>query len=127
MPSHYESTFIVSDLDRSVEFYEDVLDLSVAERHGSRVVFDTDDSSLVLEGAFDEQTLDAYGLDAPSAESGRGVLVSLMYDDIDPIYDRAVAHSGADVLIEPREAHWDERLFLLSDPDGYVLDVAEPL
>lgn len=127
MPTQYETTLLVADLDRSVAFYEDVLDLSVAERRGSRVAFDTGDCALVLEGELDDETLAAYGLDPPGADPGRGVLVSLLYDDVDAVHDRAAASDLAEVLTEPREAPWGERLFLVADPDGYVLDVAEEL
>lgn len=127
MPRQYETTFIVTNLDRSIKFYKEVLGLTLVERNGTRATFETGECELVLEGEFDDQTLEAYGLKPPGDTPGRGVLVSLMYDDIDRVYERAAANADAEILTEPRDARWGERLFLVSDPDGYVLDIAEPL
>lgn len=126
MPRAHETTLVVSDLDRSVPFYRDVLDMTVAERRGSRVAFETGECTLVLEEEFDEETFEAYGLSPPGDDPGRGVVVGFRYDDVEAVYDRAV-DAGAEILTEPREADWGERLFLVEDPDGYVVDVVEVL
>lgn len=124
MPTTHETTLIVTDLDRSVSFYREVLDLSVAERRGSRVAFETGQCTLVLEEEFDRETFETYGLYPPGDTPGRGVIVGLRYDDVDEVYERAVA-ADVEILTEPREADWGETLFLLRDPDGYAIDVVE--
>lgn len=127
MAQNYETTLLVPDLDRSVTFYEEVMNLSLTDRRGSRAEFDTGECALVLEGGLSEQTLAAYGLEKVYDGPCHGVLISLEYDTIDPVYERVKDHDNAEILIEPRTSPWDERLFLMTDPDGYVLDVAEPI
>ncbi|WP_254533243.1 VOC family protein [Natrinema gelatinilyticum] len=126
MPSLHETTLIVTDLDRSVPFYRDVIGLEVAERRGSRVAFETGECTFVLEEEFDEKTFEAYNLPKPTGHRAEGVVTAFHVVDLDAIYERANEHDMT-ILTEPREAHWGERLFLVEDPDGYVIDVVTPL
>jgi len=52
--------------------------------------------------------------------------VILWVDDVDAIYDRAVA-AGFSPLMAPSDAPWGERYFHLRDPSGHELSFARPL
>lgn len=47
-------------------------------------------------------------------------------DDVDALYERALAQ-GFRPEAPPQDAHWGERYFHLTDPDGHELSFARPL
>ena len=120
-----ETFLMVSDIEESVAFYTDVVGLDITKQDGE-VRFDTGAATLVLEEDFDEDVLAGFGLEPPGEHRGDGVIVVIEVDDPDEIAERAHEH-GAEVLSEPRDVDWGRRMCLISDPDGYVLEVSKPL
>lgn len=120
-----ETFLMVSDIDESVAFYTDVIGLDIAKRDGE-ARFDTGGATLVLEEDFEEDVLAGFGLEPPGENRGDGVIVVIEVEDPDEIAARAEDH-GYEVLSEPRDVDWGRRMCLISDPDGYVLEVSRPL
>jgi len=126
--SLHQTLLMVRDLDASVEFYRDVVGIETAEESDTNVEFDTGDATLVLESDFGPEVLDAFGLDEPGEERGRGVIVAVDVGDpdaVDAVEDRAV-DAGADVRMGPRDVDWGRRMMLVADPDGYTVEVSAP-
>lgn len=117
---------MVRDVDRAVAFYRNGLGLDLERRGERSAEFDTGAATLMLERDFDESTLAGFGLEPPGESRGDGVIVVLFVDDVDATYERAV-DADAEVLTEPRDVDWGRRLFLVRDPDGYVLEVSTPI
>lgn len=121
------ASFLVASIERSVEFYRDVL--------GFEVTFQTTapDGKLghaeVRSGAaavmFDR--LD-WAPEAANAPRGNGT--NLYFDvgdaDIDAYYER-VRGRGADVAQEIHDQFWGDRHFVIRDPDGYHLSFAKKI
>lgn len=124
-PSVYESFRLVSDLDRSVSFYE-AIGLTPEERSSRRAEFPTEGGTLVLEEEYDEETLAEYGLEKPGSNRGTGTILVLRVDSVDESFERAKA-AGATVLRPPQKEEWGEKLCLVEDPDGYVVELVRPL
>lgn len=124
--SLHQTLLMVSALEASVAFYRDVVGLSVGEDEEGNVEFETGESTLVLESDFDQEVLDSFGLEHPGEERGMGVIVAIEVADVGAVYDRARA-ADVTVRMEPREVPWGRRMMLLSDPDGYVVEVSRPL
>lgn len=125
-PQLHELYLMVSDLDRSVRFYRDTVGLQLAE-HGQRsATFETGACPLKVEADFDEETLADFGLRPPGESRGDGAVLALEVADVHACYDHATA-AGAETLIEPQEVSWGREMFLLKDPDGYVLELFEPI
>ncbi|MFB6129444.1 MAG: VOC family protein [Salinigranum sp.] len=128
MPPTLNQLFLmVTDLDRSVRFYRDVLDLSVVEERDSQAVFDTGECSLVVEEDFDAETLAGFNLDPPGDDRGDGAIVVLEVDDVEAAYETAADADVGETLTEPRRVDWGRELFLVADPDGYVVEVSRPV
>lgn len=124
-PTVHEAFRMVSDLDRSVEFYE-TLDLEVMERTSRRAEFDTGGCTLTLEEDYDAEALAEYGLPEPDGRRGVGSILVLRVDSVEDVFDRA-RDAGATVLRQPAEEDWGEKLCLIEDPDGYVVELVRPL
>lgn len=117
---------MVRDVDESRAFYRETLGFEVADRAERRVKLRTGECTLVLEQDFTPETLSSFGLSPPSDPRGEGVIVVLAVPDVDAVYDRVRA-DGLEVHCEPRDVDWGRRLFLLDDPDGYTLEISQPL
>lgn len=121
----HESFRMVSDLETSVSFYE-ALGLECTMHTSRRAEFETETCSLVLEEDYDPETLEEYGLEEPGADRGSGTILVLEVDSVEDAFERA-KDAGATVLRPPREEEWGEKLCLIEDPDGYVVELVRPL
>ncbi|MHC1791491.1 VOC family protein [Solidesulfovibrio sp.] len=124
MPIDYRSVCLfVADMDRARSFYEDVLHQTpvhvlpgyVAYPHfclwgtatARRIIFDEDAAS-------------------PDGPMGRDNL-ELYFEDavIEDAWERV--HTRAEIIHPMKSAPWGQRAFRLRDPDGHIVEVAEPM
>lgn len=122
----HQSLLMVTDLDASTTFYRDIIGLNPDSVEEGNAEFATGECTLVLESDFDEEIFDAFGLDEPGENRGDGVIVAIEVDDVDAVYSRA-DEAGVDIRMEPTDVDWGRRMALLTDPDGYVVEVSAPL
>ncbi|RQG87912.1 hypothetical protein EA462_13700 [Natrarchaeobius halalkaliphilus] len=125
-PTLSQVYLMVTDLERSREFYETVFDLPIAETGSQSVAFETGRCELKLEQQFDDETLSAFGLSPPGDSRGDGAIAVLEVDDVDAVYERAT-EAGATTPFGPADVEWGRRILLVEDPDGYVFEVSRPL
>ncbi|MFH5801688.1 VOC family protein [Haladaptatus sp. CMAA 1911] len=129
LPSLHQSLLMVTDLTASTAFYEDIVGLETDRVEEGNVEFTTGEGTLVLEEDFDPEVLDAFGLDDPGDDRGKGVIVALDVgtpDDVDAVCERA-SEAGDVVRTGPMDVDWGRRMALLSDPDGYTIEVSASL
>ena len=107
----------VSDLERAVAFYRDVMGLEVntipaanmaSVRLGSNLSLDLDPSLKAAD-------------DGP-----KPVIIGFVVESADEAYARL---KGKDVALEgePQDQYWGVRNFYFRDPDGYTIECAQPL
>src|SRR5436190_1800051 len=114
----------VSDLERSICFYRDVVGLPFR--------FATDDyAEFATEGAkfslYARRALpELIGLDVPGGEAPwpQGE-VAFFVEDVDAEHARLLA-AGVRVLAPPRDRPWGERTLHIADPDGNVVELTRP-
>lgn len=106
-------TLPVSDLERSLEFYRDLLGLAVEYRKGSFAQLRIGGGALGLIRA-----------EAPGPVGPRkNVHVELGTNDLDGLYEDLKGR-GAEFLDPPRDRPWERAMSLL-DPDGYRVEFEE--
>ncbi len=54
-----------------------------------------------------------------------GMYVTFVVDDVDAIYEKALA-MGLPIIQEPRNEFYGQRRFLVKDPNGCLVDVCSP-
>ena len=117
---------MVTDLNASATFYEDVIGLDPVQLKDSNVEFNTGQCTLVLEEDLDQGILDQFGLPQPGEQRGGGVIVAIAVEKpeaVNKISERAV-EAGNTVRMEPTNVDWGRRMALLADPDGYTVEVS---
>ncbi|PZR01094.1 MAG: VOC family protein [Cereibacter sphaeroides] len=121
--------FLITDLERSLAFWRDVL--------GFRIAYSRPEQQFVyLEHPDGAQMMmyprDGYWEVGPMEQPfGRGVVFQVYVTDVDA-HARAVSAAGLPFYVEMRERwrHWGDRQggqreFLVQDPDGYLVMVAQ--
>jgi CIC family chloride channel protein len=114
---------IVSDLDRSLDFYTGVIGLGIRQRAESYAQLESGGTRLGLftRDAMAEtlgSAIDPASNSAPAFELGFKVA------DVDARYADLVAR-GATPVAEPRDRPWSQRTAYVRDPDGHLVELVE--
>ncbi|WP_417579849.1 VOC family protein [Pelagibacterium sp.] len=122
-PTSFYPVVMTDNVATSAAFYVEHFDF--------RVLFDSDwyvhlQSS--SNPAFNFAVLDKSHHTVPHAHRGQtgGLLLSFEVDDVDAEYDRLKA-AGATVLQDIRDEDFGQRHFIVSDPNGTMIDVIKPI
>ena len=98
----------VSDFDRAVGFYRDILGLEVevfAPGHFAQI-----------------PSVNISLLGVGRRVSSKGFHLELVVDDVDAWHER-LKEQGATVTSSPKDQPWGTRDFYLKDPDGHLLEI----
>lgn len=115
----------VSDLEGTVAFYEELLDLEYSREtvgsDGVRNYFVTGESDAELQFKHDD------GKDV-TIEPGTMDHLAVAVDDVDATADRAVEEWGSEVVDGPRTLEdAGLRIAFITDPEGYTVEIIEEL
>jgi len=117
---------VVVDLDRAVRFYADALGLPLDHRSGPYAQFATGATRVAL---YEREAMAAtLGVDAlrPPAPDAPGFELGFKVDDVDAAYEELVA-AGAEPATPPRDRPWGQRTAYVRDPDGHLIELAQPI
>lgn len=106
----WDVTFTVNDLERSTDFFENVLELPLKYKYATYVGFDCGGIEIGL----------VPGTLARGEESAP--LVDFLVGDVDQTW-QCLADRGVNFLKEPYDTPWGGRVALFSDPDGNILQL----
>lgn len=111
---------VVSDLERSKQFYDRVLDLKIEQDFGANVV---------LTGSISLQSLESWQQfieDKPVIFGGNDSELYFETDDMDCFLQRLQQYDVR--LLHPLKEHnWGQRAIRFYDPDNHIIEVGEPL
>jgi uncharacterized glyoxalase superfamily protein PhnB len=115
------ASLTVKDLQRSLDWYRDVLGFEVTQKHEREGVLQA--VSLKAGGVriLLGQDNGAKGWDRVKGE-GFSLQITTA-DDIDSLAQR-VREAGGEFATEPATAPWGVRMFRLRDPDGFLLTIS---
>ena len=111
----------VSDLDASVAFYRDVLGLEHRFTDAGFAEFTTGETRFAL-----YERRRAAWLTAHEPRPGPAGEAVFMVNDVDTEASR-LAELGVPVLSGPADRPWGHRTLHLADPDGFVVELAQPI
>ncbi|BAS28136.1 VOC family protein [Limnochorda pilosa] len=106
-------TLFVTDLERSVRFYHDLLELPVVQRSPHFVLLDAGNLRLGLHR----------GDGVPERPP---VNLHFVVDDVDQAYE-ALRRKGLPFHKGPKDQPWGVRSATTADPDGFVVEIVSRL
>lgn len=119
---YHSPLLVVTDLDRSLTFFKDVLGLDVILDFGANVT---------LTGGISLQTLDSWAEflgTNPQAITFGGRAYELYFEEED--FDTFAVHLktlGVPCVHPVLEHRWGQRAVRFSDPDGHIIEVGESM
>lgn len=115
---------LVSHLGRSIHFYREVLERSPTSEDARHARFDLGPVSLTIHEDLTPAESSAWKVDPAPERRGWGVYLTFPTDDLEGTYGK-LARIGAEVLTTPCSTPWGTRMFLVKDPDGYLLEFSQ--
>jgi lactoylglutathione lyase len=116
---------IVADLDRTLQFYTEVLGLRLGHRAGDYAQCATGATRL---GFYTREAMAktlGMPLEPPAAHTP-GFELGFKVDDVDAAFTELVKR-GATPVTPPVTRPWGQRTAYIQDPDGYLIELAQPL
>ncbi|HET9588188.1 MAG TPA: VOC family protein [Anaerolineales bacterium] len=120
----------VSNMEKAIKFYESLgfkLDTALPGSDGElTLAILTFGPSMMLLGRLDELHYE----DTDRARKirkgphGLGVTLTLLVPDLEKVY-RAVKKAGLEILLEPVDEFYGDRVFMFLDPDGYEWKISQ--
>ena len=117
----------VSDLERSIAFYRDVIGLPFRFANESYAEFATEGAKFALfANAFLPELIGRPGGAGRAASESRPQgEVAFFVSDPDAEH-RRLRDAGVPVLAPPTDRPWGERTLHVEDPDGHVIELTRP-
>jgi catechol 2,3-dioxygenase-like lactoylglutathione lyase family enzyme len=110
----------VTDISRSREFYEQILEQKVKYDFGEDVTFEGD-FSIHLRTHY-QQLIG----DREIRGGGNAIELFFEHDDVDAIALRLKSH-GVEFVHEVREQPWRQRVMRCYDPDRFIIEIGESM
>lgn len=115
---------LVTDINRSRDFYVNVLGQEVLADHGPHVAFTSKFSIWLAENAMPIMTQGARQYEGPIAHDNFELYFECA--DIDGAFAKTQA-AGVETIHGVIEQPWLQKGFRIKDPDGHIVEIAEPL
>lgn len=117
---------IVSDLERSIEFYRDKLGMTVGCKSKGFVAIDAGTVPLQLESL--DEAAKTFGTEALLAkqQAGHRLALTVRVDDVDETY-RELENKGVRFIKAPKDMPWGHRNADFVDPDGNIWVLYKPV
>ncbi|MDP9809540.1 catechol 2,3-dioxygenase-like lactoylglutathione lyase family enzyme [Rhizobium tibeticum] len=112
----------VRDINRSKEFYNELLGLNIIEDAGNFVLFES--GFAIHEGQSLEQTIWGQTHDAADPYGRRNLLLYFEHGDLDAAFENIAPH--VELIHAVEEQAWGQRVFRFYDPDGHAIEIGEP-
>ena len=114
---------VVTDMERSKEFYTDILGQSISMDAGENVTFQEGFS--LHERSHFARLIDLDPTDLPAPASMDKELY-FEADDLDTLFER-LKEEDVRFLHEVREQPWMQRVIRIFDPDGNIIEIGETI
>jgi catechol 2,3-dioxygenase-like lactoylglutathione lyase family enzyme len=116
---------LVDNIEKSVAFYEKLGFITSKEVPGTATTLKLGDFWLELLHK-SKVVSEEYGEDVESPHKGAGLYLQIQVDDTDAFYDTVTKNEIVPSGI-PKNYPWNQREFIIIDPDGYKIAFFNPI
>ena len=116
---------IVNDLDRTLDFYTQVLGLKLGHRSGDYAQLNTGVTRIGFYTRPAMEEVVGFTLE-PAPQSAPGFELGFKVPDVDAAYAEVLA-GGASPVTEPTTRPWAQRTAYIRDPDGHLIELVQDL
>ena len=125
MISFWYTILYVADVQKSLEFYQNIFDLPLKfctpESDYAELITGTTTLALGKHSLIQNALFDDYEKSNLQKKSF-GIEIGFTTDDVDELYKKALQH-GAIWLVEPKDVPWGQRVSYVRDPDGFLIEI----
>jgi predicted enzyme related to lactoylglutathione lyase len=114
---------ITADVNRLVDFYELVTEVSAAWGNELFAEIPTPIGTLAIGS---DKTVPLFGDGSAEPGANRSAILEFIVDDVDAEYER-LRGCLAEVVTEPTTMPWGNRALLFRDPDGNLVNLFTPV
>ena len=115
---------ICKDLERSRNFYSSYLELKEKKKEKDFIEYEIGSNCLVIHAPIKNDVMEAWNLKPVHNERGSGFILTLVPDNLEDTY-RRISKKDVKILFPPKDVPWGYRIFMLEDPDGFVIEVSQ--
>ena len=118
----FRNELYVKDIEKSLNFYENIigLDLYGRSKRGARFNYDCFSLLLTSEEVLGEKHY--FNNKAKSEIKGNGFEMIIVVDELEEVYQRCL-DKDYPIEVEVEEYPWEMRGFKIADPDGYFIRI----
>jgi lactoylglutathione lyase len=118
----YMTLLFVTDINRSREFYENVVGLELEHGGDNEAAFILGpDALLLLDHGGADDLLSPADVDHDTGRGARSVVITAV-DDVDAVYAELLA-KGVEFIRPPEDRWWGKRCAHFRDPDGHAWEI----
>jgi len=111
----------VNDCEKTMHFYQDILNLPVKMQQGTYVEFDTGETTLSINTR--ESVKEVIGLNVPEASvSTQTFEIGFVVEDVPATIDN-LREKGVPIIKEPVTKPWGQTVAYVADPDGHYIEI----
>lgn len=115
----------VTDLEKSLTFYRDLLGIPIKAQHGTYTELDTGATILALNTR--ESVRELTNLPVPDkVSSSQTFELGFVVEDVIGIVEH-LRENGVSVLLEPIIKPWGQTVAYVADPDGHFIELCSSL
>ena len=111
----------VNDFEKTMHFYQDILNLPVKMQQDTYVEFDTGETTLSINTR--ESVKEVIGLNVPEASvSTQTFEIGFVVEDVPATIDN-LREKGVPIIKEPVTKPWGQTVAYVADPDGHYIEI----
>jgi lactoylglutathione lyase len=115
----------VNDFEKTMNFYRDILGLTIKMEHGTYVEFNTGSTTLSINTR--ESVKELTGLPIPgNSVSSQTFEVGFVVEDVFATVE-SLREQGVSIMLEPVTKPWGQTVAYISDPDGHFIEICSAL
>jgi predicted enzyme related to lactoylglutathione lyase len=114
---------ITADVNRLVDFYEMVTDVSAVWGNELFAEIPTAVGTLAIGS---DKTVPLFGAGSAEPAANRSVIIEFIVEDVDGEYER-LRERLVEVVTEPTTMPWGNRALMFRDPDGNLVNLFTPV